>query len=193
MRKLVAFALVACPLMAIDPVGAGNSDTAHAFSLARIMAPVKVISTDNLNFGAIVLDKLGEPASVELIFSSGNGSDPVLTQKNLVNCGFYTNSVKPTAAFFHYQRDGNFGNGNGGADGDPNVSITITGSDLQGPGGKVCHLTTKNDLPVDSCLYFPSAPGVTAKHFAVFGKLDIPADAIPGYYAGLITVKVAYN
>lgn len=197
MRKLIALALVACPLMALDPIGAGNSDTAHAFSFAKIMAPVKVISTQDLNFGSIVLDELGKAASVELTFNAANGTNPVLTDKKLVNCGFYNKTLPPTAAFFHYQRDNNFGGGGPSlapvSDGDPNVSIDITATDLNGPGGKVCHFTPKNDLPVDSCLYFPAIPGTTAKHFSVFGKLDIPADAIPGNYMGTITVKVTYN
>ncbi|BDU69704.1 hypothetical protein GETHOR_18050 [Geothrix oryzae] len=197
MRKLIAFALVASPLLALDPVGIGNSDTATAHSFAKIMAPVKVVSTQDLNFGSIVLDELGKAASVELTFNTPPNGNPSLTDKKLVNCGFYNKTAMPTAAFFHYQRDNNFGGGGPSLlpvpDGDPNVSIDITATDLIGPHGKACHFTPKNDLPVDSCLYFAPKEGTAAKHFSVFGKLDIPSDAIPGNYAGTITVKVTYN
>lgn len=207
MRKLLAVAFLALPLMAFGPGGpgdehggggGGNSDTATAQSFAKIMAPVKLISTQDLNFGSIVLDELGKKASIELTFDSSHGGNPVLTHQNLENCAFYNKTDPPTAAFFHYQRN-DFGDGGGPghtamvSDGDPNVSITIAATDLDGPHGKKCHLTAKNDLPVDSCLYFPAKEGTTAKHFSVFGKLDIPDDAIPGCYKGTIFVKVAYN
>lgn len=203
MRKLITAAFISLPLMASGPGGGpgdghggnGNSAVATAQSFAKIMAPVKLVATQDLNFGSIVLDELGKKASVELTFNSSGGGSPVLTHQELENCAFYTKTDPPTAAFFHYQRDSFNGGGprSGAPDGDPNVSIDIAATDLTGPAGKKCHLTTKNDLPVDSCLYFPAKEGTTAKHFSVFGKLDIPEDAVPGCYKGTIFVKVAYN
>lgn len=189
MRKLIALAIVAAaPALLAD----GNSDTATAKAKVHIVAPVKIVSDGEINFGQIVVDDVNQPASVVMTPKTTDNGGTTATLSGWDKCAQYKkNNVTVRAAEFHYSHDVQTTiNAQVGITIDPTVSLT------GGIGGPVT-LTTNNDLPADLCA-LGSIKGqkeitgyVQFNHFGVGGKLDIPAGAL-GQKVGTLTVKVEY-
>lgn len=189
MRSLITLALVA----AAFPVFAdGNSDTASAKAKVHIVAPVKVMSTSDINFGQIVVDDVTQPASVKMVTNTAPGGNSVATLTDWNKCAPYAkNNVAITAAEFHYSHDIQTTVG-------AQVKITVDPEvTLAGGHGPAVKLITNNDLPADACM-LPTIDGQTKiagyvgfKHFGVGGTLNIPAGAL-GKKEGTLNVKVEY-
>ena len=169
MRALILFALAAPALLAN-----GNSATANAFVNVNVVAPVKLIAQGDINFGTIVVDDFNTASSVTMVPDNGGNA----TFKDWNKCAAYTGSTHPTAAFFHYQKDNTQ---------DVNVYVDHTVNLTKG-----AKLTPASDMPADNCTIFINPTGVSSKHFAVAGKLDIPAGVI-GHLQGLVNVTVSYK
>ncbi len=175
MNKVLNLALL---LAAPSMMFAGNTSSTIARAKVNIVAPISLCSTQDLDFGSIIMQSYAAGGSVTMVSATSNGDAPVAQLQDFDKCAVFPGSAKPTAAFFHFQKDKRY---------DVNIIIDKT-VDL-GDGVK---LTTNNDLPADSCAIFQHIPGTQAKHFSVAGKLDIPAKTF-GHKSGIINVTVAYK
>lgn len=188
MRTLIAFALVAVPMMA-----AGNTSSATAKASVNIVAPVFVESTQDLSFGTVLMDSYNTGGTVALTTDTKPGMNPTIKDISYAGCSA-ANSLKgvtggPVPAFFHYKKDARF---------DVNVTIEgkvnpvgLTGASV-GMGNGVT-LNPWTDLPADACGIFDPLPAnVNAFHFGVGGTLTI-APGIFGEKQGDIHVTVAYK
>jgi hypothetical protein len=190
MRKLITLALVAASpvLFAAD----GNSDTATAKAKVQIVAPVKIVSSGEINFGQIVVDDVTQTAKVTMAVSTATDGNTVATLSGWDKCAQYKkNNVAISGAQFHYSQDVQ-----AAVAANVKISIDSTVSLTGGIGGAVT-LATNNDLPADGCSLADIknqkevAGYVQFKHFGVGGTLTIPAGAL-GYKEGTLTVKVEY-
>lgn len=189
MRSLITLALVA----AAFPVFAdGNSDTATAQAKVHIVAPIKVVSTGEINFGQIVVDDITQDASVKMTPHTTPGGYTTASLSDWNKCAPYAkNNVAIAAAEFHFSQDVQ---ASVGATVKISVDPEVT---LAGGYGPDVKLATNNDLPADGC-FLGSIDGQTKiagyvdfKHFGVGGTLNIPAGAL-GKKEGTLNVKVEY-
>lgn len=176
MNKVLNLALLlAAPSMLLAN---GTSSSTIAKAKVNIVAPISLCSTQDLDFGSIIMQSYATGGSVTMVSNTGNGSAPIATLQGFEHCSVFPGSAKPTAAFFHFMKDKRY-----------DVNIIIDKTVDMGDGVK---LTTNNDLPADNCGVFPHIAGTHAKHFSVAGKLDIPAKVF-GRKEGVIHVTVAYK
>lgn len=175
MNKVLNLALL---LAAPSLLVAQNSSSTMAKAKVNIVAPICLAATQDLDFGSIIMQSYAAGGSVTMVSNCGNGTAPVSNLQDFDKCAVFPGSTKPTAAYFHFQKDKRY-----------DVNIIIDKTVNLGDG---VTLTTNNDLPVDSCGLIPALPGTHAKHFSVAGKLDIPAKVF-GHKTGVINVTVAYK
>jgi hypothetical protein len=190
MRKLITLALVAASpvLFAAD----GNSDSATAKAKVQIVAPVKIVSSGEINFGQIVVDDVTQQAKVTMKVDTAPDGNTSATLTGWDKCAQYKkNNVTVSGAQFHYTQDIQTAVA-------ANVKITVDSSvTLTGGIGGAVTLATNNDLPAEGCS-LGDIKGqkeitnyVQFKHFGVGGTLTIPAGAL-GYKEGTLTVMVEY-
>ena len=165
----------------------GNSATATATASVRIVAPVKILSNQNLDFGNIVVDDVDQAAKVTM---TSNTSDGMLysvgTLSHWDKCAPYKKAGTVKAASFHYAYDAGVASTDIGIVIDQKVT-------LSGGFGPNVILNTNNDLPADACFLIDlgRTDGTQQKHFGVGGTLEIPAKAL-GTKTGTINVTVTY-
>lgn len=190
MRKLITLSLVAG--LSSFAFADGNSDSATAKAKVHIVAPVKIVSDGEINFGQIVVDDITQDASVTMTTKTSDNGGTSAKLEGWSKCAQYKkNNVAIRGAEFHYSHDVQTAiNANASITIDP--SVTLTG----GIGSDVT-LKTNSDLPADQCA-LASIKGqkeikdyVQFNHFGVGGTLTIPAGAL-GYKEGTLTVKVEY-
>lgn len=188
MSKLITLSLIA-GLSTFAFAADGNSASATATASVRIVAPLRIISNSNLNFGNIVVNDTATPAQVTMTTAiAPNQLYATPTLSNFKECAQWKTKGTVSAASFHYSYD------LGVVVSDVKVTVepvvTLTG----GIGAPV-KLTTNNDLPADACFLsdprLDSGPGTHQSHFGVGGVLDIPAGAL-GTKTGTINVTVEY-
>lgn len=188
MRKLITFSLVAglsTLAFAADP----NSATASATASVRIVAPLRIISNSNLNFGNIVVNDVADASKVTMTTAiAPNQLYATPTLKDFVKCAQWKHAGTVSAASFHYSYDLGVVLADVKVTVDPVVTLT-------GGTGPNVTLTTNNDLPADACYLsdprLDGIPGTHQSHFGVGGILDIPAGAL-GSKTGTINVTVEY-
>lgn len=188
MRNLITFGLVAA-FSSLAFGADGNTATASATASVRIVAPLRIISNQNMNFGNIVVEDTALPAQVTMTTAiAPNQLHATATLGGWVKCAPWKTAGTVTAASFHYSYD------LGVAVTDVKVTVDPTVSLTGGTGGAVT-LTTNNDLPADACFLSDSrldaGPGTHQSHFGVGGILDIPAGAL-GAKTGTVNVTVEY-
>jgi hypothetical protein len=186
MRTLIAFALVAVPMMA-----AGNTSSATAKASVNIVAPVFVESTQDLSFGTVLMDSYNTGGTVALTTDTKPGMNPTIKDIKYVGCteASISGSKGAVPAFFHYKKDSRF---------DVNVTIEgkinpvgLTGATVAMGTGVALNPWT--DLPADACGIFDPLPAnVNAFHFGVGGTLTIAPNTF-GEKQGDIHVVVAYK
>jgi len=188
MSKLITLSLIA-GLSAFAFAADGNSATASATASVRIVAPLRIISNSNLNFGNIVVNDIADAAKVTMSTTTAPGdlyATPTL--KDFVKCAQWKNKGTVSAATFHYSYDLGVVLNDVKVTVDPIVNLT-------GGTGPAVKLTTNNDLPADACFLsdprLDSSAGTHQSHFGVGGVLDIPAGAL-GTKTGTINVTVEY-
>ncbi len=197
MRKLTTLALLAASgfLFAAD----GNSTSATADAFVRIVAPVKMVKSSDISFGAIVVDDLSKDAFVTMTTNHQAGQlNSVANLSDWKDCAPYKGSRQVAAvsgAGFHYNFD-NWAAKTNDAGIQINVPATVTLNNTANGRGPACELTTKTDLPADPCNGVAGLPTAisgytTSKHFSVGGTLKIPAGAL-GEKQGTLTVTVQY-
>lgn len=172
MKSLVLLLVAAASTFAFAD---GNTATAAAKASVKLYAPITLLKTQDLDFGAIVVDDLGQPSSVNF--------DPNSLAMTYTGCAALkgAGALGHQAAWFHYMKDAALG-----------VSITLptTVALSGGIGGDVTLTPAKSgDQP---CYWWPDQAGISKGHFDLAGKLDIPAGAF-GEKSGQVSVTVAYN
>lgn len=221
MRCFAALSLALAPglLFACDD---GNTASATASAGLRIVAPLRIVKTSDLNFGAIVVDpdlRSGEKATFSLTpkTSPDNADGNDFTVGSYVKCSGFKGSkgVEPLQiATFHYSYDiwasqnsvNTIPTGIQKADGGVGYTIEMSGHTTNPKAGKLvhdgangvgeCELTLTDDLPADNCSL--SHPGLDPKSAWVGHKhLGVGGTvSIPagayGKMVGTITCKVQY-
>ncbi len=185
MRTFIALALVAGA--SSFAFADGNSASTTATASVRIVAPIKILSNQNLDFGNIVVDDVNQAAQVTMTTSTSDGMlYSSATLGGWDKCAPYKKAGTVKAASFHYSYDLGVAINEIGITIDPTVTLT-------GGFGPDVTLTTNNDLPADACFLadLGNTAGTQQKHFGVGGTLDIPAKAL-GVKTGTIHVMVAY-
>ena len=174
MRKLITLALVAAaPALFAN----GNSDKATATTRASIYAPITIVKTSDLDFGAIVMNGF-TGGSVDLNENTGAAT--------YTDCAALSGSKAryPMLATFHVRYDSNLTYSRTATvhtvDG-----CTFTPVDFESP--VACTLTGTVDGKD-----FNDKAGTSKQHFFVGGKLNIPANVF-GEKTGTLEVTVAYN
>lgn len=171
MRTLLALALVASPAFAD-----GNTSKADAKTKVSIYAPITIVSTQDLDFGAIVMND----------FSGGSVTLDPSAAPDYQNCARLTGSKARghQLAWFHVRKDANLtytrtATAHTVADCtfSPVLFGTVYGCGWNGMVGGVD---------------FTDKAGTTKEHFFVGGKLTIPADTF-GEKTGTVEVTVDYN
>ncbi len=165
----------------------GNTASTTATATVHIVAPVKIISNQGMDFGNIVVDDVDQAAKVTMKTNTLPGMlYSYATLEGWDKCAPYKKAGTVKAASFHYSYDAHV------ADTDLSIVIDPTVVLTGGVGPNVT-LTTNNDLPADGCFLadLGNTPGTTQKHFGVGGLLDIPAKAL-GTKSGTVTVTVSY-
>ncbi len=188
MRKLITLSLVA-GVSTFAFAADGNSATASATASVRIVAPLRIISNSNMNFGNIVVDDIADAAKVTMTTTTAPGdlyATPTL--KDFVKCAQWKTKGTVSAATFHYSYDLGVALNDVKVTVDPIVNLT-------GGIGPAVKLTTNSDLPADACFLsdprLDASAGTHQSHFGVGGTLDIPAGAL-GAKTGTVNVTVEY-
>jgi len=174
MRTFITLALVAgCATLFAN----GNSDKATAKTRVSIYAPITIVKTADLDFGAIVMDGF-TGGSVDL---SENSGIPTYT-----DCAALSGSKarQPQLAVFHVRFDKDLA-----------WSRSATVATVDG-----CTYSPVDMSPLTPCVLngtydgkdFTDKDGTNKDHFLVGGKLTIPANTF-GEKTGTLEVTVAYN
>lgn len=174
MKTLITLLLAAASTVAFAD---GNSATAKAEASVKLYAPITLVTTSNLSFGAIVVDDLAQAASVT--FNPANGA------ATYDKCAALTGSKASgrSIAYFHYRKDATLA-----------VDITLPPTVMLsgGTGPDVTLTPARESAAVCVLSSLANLPGTDRFHFGVAGKLDIPAGAL-GEKKGDLQVQVSYN
>lgn len=174
MRTFITLALIAgCATLFAN----GNSDKATAKTRVSIYAPITIVKSADLDFGAIVMDGF-TGGSVDLSENTGAAT--------YTNCAALSGSKarQPQLAMFHVRFDKELA-----------WSRSATVHTVDG-----CTFSPVDFSPLTTCVLngtvdgkdFNDKPGTDKDHFLVGGKLTIPANTF-GERTGTLEVTVAYN
>lgn len=160
----IAAFMLACGLNA----SAQSSATTTSPALARIIAPITIVKSTNLNFGDVVVGA----TSGNVLMSASN----VRTS----NGGVSLNSSQtgsPTSAVFHVTGEAGYGYG-----------IVLPSTDVDLVHNTTDHMEVSN--------FVSSATGILtggAEDITVGATLQVDASQVAGNYAGSFSVTVNYN